>query len=49
VADRLGDAKMVEVVRRTLADMSPAGRSTALGLELSEHGRALVEAALVDH
>lgn len=48
VATQLGDAKTVEVVRKTLAKMSPAGRSVALGLDLSDHGRTLVEAALTE-
>lgn len=42
-----GDAdKMVEVVRKTLAKMSDAGRRHALGIDLSAPDRAIVEAAL---
>jgi hypothetical protein len=48
VAERLGDDKTVDVVRKTLKKMSAEGRSAALGLELSEHGRSLVEAAAAD-
>lgn len=46
LADRLGDDKTVEVVRRTLAKMSPRGRSEALELPMGDRERALVERAL---
>jgi len=46
LADRLGDDKTVEVLRRTLAKMSPRGRSEALELGLSPRERGLVERAL---
>ena len=47
--ERLGDeAKMVAIVRKTWRKMSPRGREAALGLELSERGRIIVERALAD-
>lgn len=46
LAERLGDDKTVEVVKRTLAKMSPRGRSEALELALPPHERVLVERAL---
>ena len=46
LADRLGDDKTVEVLRRTLVKMSPTACDAALGLELSAHERTLVERAL---
>jgi len=46
LADRLGDDHTVEVLRKTLAKMSPRGRSEALELDLGERARALVERAL---
>lgn len=48
LAAQLGDDKTVDVVRKTLAKMSVEGRSIALGLDLSDHGRSLVEAALAE-
>lgn len=45
VADRLGEEKTVDVVRRTLAKMSPTARELAGGLDLSDQGRALIETA----
>ena len=48
VTERLGDDKTIDVVRRTLAKMSEEGRATALGLDLSDHGRSLVESAITD-
>ena len=45
LADRLGDDKTVEVLRRTLAKMSPAAQVEALGLPLSDRERSLVERA----
>ena len=44
--DRLGDDKSADVLRKTLAKMSPEARSTALGLDLSDHARLLVETTL---
>ena len=46
LADRLGDDKTVEVLRRTLPKMSPRGRSEALELALSDRERSLVAQAL---
>lgn len=46
LADRLGDDKTVDVLVRTLAKMSPRGRSEALELPLSDRERALVAQAL---
>lgn len=46
LADRLGDDKTVEVVRRTIAKMSPRGRSEALELPLGDRERAIVGRAL---
>jgi hypothetical protein len=47
LADKLGDDKTVAVVRKTLAKMSDAGRTQALGLALGPAERALVERALI--
>ncbi len=47
LADKLGDDKTVDVVRKTLAKMSDAGRTQALGLVLDPAERALVERALI--
>ena len=44
--ERLGHDKAVEVVAKTLAKMSEAGREVALGLPLSESGLAVVTGAL---
>lgn len=46
LAERLGDDKTVEVVRKTLAKMSAPGRGAALELDLDPQQRALVERAL---
>ena len=46
LADRLGDDKTIDVVRKTLAKMSERGRTEALGLPMSAGERALVERAL---
>ena len=46
LAGRLGDDKTVDVVRKTLAKMSPQGREQALGLSLDPSERFLVERAL---
>ena len=47
VAGDLGETRAAEVLRRTVAKMSPAGREAAAGLPLSAGGRRLLEAALV--
>ena len=47
LADKLGDDKTVDVVRKTLVKMSDAGRTQALGLVLDPAERALVERALI--
>ncbi len=47
VAGRLGDDRAVEVLAKTMRKMSPAGLVAVAGLELSEHGRRLVDAAAV--
>jgi hypothetical protein len=46
VADQLGTDHVVDVLRRTAAKMSPAGLQVAAGLPLTDHGRALLAAAL---
>jgi hypothetical protein len=46
LAERLGEEKTVDVLRRTLVKMSPRARSEALELGLSDTERALLEAAL---
>ncbi len=47
--ERLGDDdRLVAIVRRTWRKMSERGREAALGLELSERGRAIVANALED-
>ena len=46
VAARLGPAKATEVLRRTLAKMSPQGLAQARGLTLSEGGRGALGAAM---
>lgn len=45
LTDQLGDDHMVEVVRKTLAKMSPAGVAAAGTLPLSEHGARILAAA----
>lgn len=45
LTDQLGDDHMVEVVRKTLAKMSPAGIAAAGSLTLSDRGAAIVAAA----
>lgn len=47
-ADLMGDAKTVDVLRRTARKMSPAGLAHAAELPYSTRGRALLEAALAD-
>ena len=46
LAVRLGDDKTIDVLRRTMAKMSPAGQSAALELHLAAELRALLERAL---
>ena len=47
--ERLGDdERLTTIVRRTWRKMSERGREAALGLELSERGRAIVARALED-
>ncbi len=46
IADRLGDDKTVEVVRKTAAKMSPAALALAVELPLRDQDRRLVERAL---
>jgi len=46
LADKLGEARTVEVVRKTLAKMSDQGRAEAMALPLSPTELALVEQAL---
>ena len=45
LAAQLGDDHMVEVVRKTLAKMSPAGVRAAGGLRVSDRGAAILAAA----
>lgn len=45
LTEQLGDDKTVDVVRKTLAKMSPAAIQAALALTLSESGRSIVEQA----
>jgi len=45
VAEKLGDEKMVEVVRKTLKKMSPRAVEATLALPLDPHSRSLVEQA----
>jgi hypothetical protein len=44
-AEKLGDEKMVDVVRKTLKKMSPQAVEATLALPLDSHSRALVEQA----
>jgi hypothetical protein len=44
--ERLGEERTVEVVRKTLAKMSPTGREVAAGLDFTPTERRVVEAAL---
>ncbi len=46
LAERLGEERTVEVLRRTLAKMSEPGRAAALDLTLPPGGRELLERAL---
>jgi hypothetical protein len=45
VATQLGEEHVVEVLRKTMAKMTPRGRDVALGLELPRPQRALIERA----
>jgi hypothetical protein len=45
LAAQLGDDHMVEVVRKTLAKMSPAGIAAAGTIAMSEHAEAILAAA----
>lgn len=45
-ADRLGDDKMIEVIRKTAAKMSPRALGLAAELPLSDAGRSLLARAL---
>ena len=45
LADQLGDDHMVDVVRKTVAKMSPAGIAAAGTIAFSEHGAAILAAA----
>jgi len=46
LAGKLGDERTVEVLARTLPKMGERGRAAALALDLDDHQRALVGAAL---
>jgi hypothetical protein len=46
LTEKLGDDKTVDVLARTLPKMGDRGRAAALALELTDHQRALVGAAL---
>jgi hypothetical protein len=48
LADRLGEAHTVAVLRKSLAKMSPTGLATAGSVALSERGGRLLAAALAD-
>jgi hypothetical protein len=45
VADQLGDDHTVEILRKSIAKMSPRGRDEAIRLELPANQRALLERA----
>jgi hypothetical protein len=45
-APKHDEAKLVDILRKTWAKMSPAGHAAALGLKLPQHLRLLVEKAL---
>ena len=45
LADHLGDDHMVDVVRKTLTKMSPAGIDAARTIPMSERGAAILRAA----
>lgn len=46
VAARLGDEHTIEVLRRTTRKMTPAGLAATASIAFSDHGRALLDAAL---
>jgi hypothetical protein len=46
LADRLADPKMIDVLRKTVAKLSPAAVACAGAMPLSDHGRALLLRAL---
>ena len=48
LVDQLGDERVVEVLRKTAAKMSPAGLEAAAGLELSPRGRSLLLLAVAE-
>lgn len=48
LAEQLGDDKVIEVVRKTVAKMSPAGLAAAPEVVASDRGKALLAAALAD-
>lgn len=45
LAEQLGDDHMIEVVRKTIAKMSPAGLAAAGTITMSEHGGQILQAA----
>ncbi|WP_421119428.1 DUF4202 domain-containing protein [Aquihabitans daechungensis] len=45
LTDKLGDDHMVEVVRKTVAKMSPAGVAAAASITMSEHGAEILRKA----
>ena len=45
-AAKHGEAKLIDILRKTWAKMSPGGREAALGLKLAAPLRAIVEKAL---
>ena len=45
LAEQLGDDHMIEVVRKTIAKMSPAGLAAAGSIAMSEHGAEILQAA----
>jgi hypothetical protein len=45
LTDKLGDDHMVEVVRKTVAKMSPAGVAAAASVTMSEHGAEILRRA----
>lgn len=46
--DDVDEDKMVNILRKTWAKMSPGGREIALGMELSERAKMLVGKALAE-
>ena len=45
LTEQLGDDHMIEVVRKTMAKMSPAGLAAAATIPMSEHGAEILRAA----